>query len=468
MQQATLNNSNKKKFDPFKSRTFMYLFSGIMMAGYLMDVVFIDFPTPVYYLNFVNILISLVVLVLFFAEKIEIRNVVKVNILGLLANLLLSFMFNPPDAVDYTGMFLRNAFIMFMFIPVYGLYCGKNSVFHIGVVFLILFVAVLLRANNQFLINNAPILIFGTVLYHLSFYYLFDALERMGKKQVELNRHLESQKDELLIKNNDLELKNRQIIEQAKELSQTLATKDKLFSIIAHDLRSPFNSIIGLSDLLVANIEEYDKAKILKFAELINTSAKPTLAILDNLLNWAKSQTGQLHYHPERMQLGLLYQEVENVINSLASFKNITLINSLSRDIEVFADKNMIKSVLFNLVSNAIKFTKPEGKVIIDARQMEDRIEISISDSGVGMSDERKSRLFNTETPETTHGTAREPGSGLGLILCKEFVEKHRGTIWVESIEGQGSTFTFTLPMAPKFKSGLTASLHQGGTCTAV
>ncbi|MFA6400562.1 MAG: hypothetical protein WCX31_02900 [Salinivirgaceae bacterium] len=161
-----------------------------MITGFALDVIFIESPMPVYYLNFANILISVVVLLLFYFEKIEIRNVVKVNILGFLANLLLSFLFNPPNAIDYTSMFLRNAFIMFMFIPVYGLYCGKKSVSHIGIAFMILFVAVLLRTNNHFLINNAPLLIFGTVIYHLAFYYIFNALELMGKSQLELNNNL--------------------------------------------------------------------------------------------------------------------------------------------------------------------------------------------------------------------------------------------------------------------------------------
>jgi len=257
MQKDKLKIGAKKKFDPLKNRSLIYLFCGIMMTGFTLDVIFVEFPTPVYYLNFANILISVVVLILFYFNNIEIKNVVKVNIIGLLANLLLSFIFNPPDAIDYTGMFLRNAFIMFMFIPVYGLYCGKNSIFHIGIVFFILFVAVLFRANNHFLVNNAPILIFGTAIYHLTFYYIFDALERMQKSQIELNESLESQKDQLVLKNKDLEQKNQQIVDQAKELSQSLSTKDKLFSIIAHDLRSPFNSIIGFSDLLVNNIEAY-------------------------------------------------------------------------------------------------------------------------------------------------------------------------------------------------------------------
>ncbi len=447
MQHVNLKISAKKKFDPLKNRALMYLFGFIMITGFTLDVIFIDFPTPVYYLNFANIIIAVVVLILFYFKKIEIPQVVKVNIIGFLANLLLSFLFNPPDAIDYTSMFLRNAFIMFMFIPVYGLYCGKKSVLHIGIVFMILFVAVILRANNLFLINNAAILIFGTVIYHLSFYYIFDALERMQKSQVELNKSLESQKDLLVLKNNDLEEKNQQIIDQAKELSQTLSTKDKLFSIIAHDLRSPFNSIIGFSDLLVTNVEVYDKAKIMRFAEQINNSAKPTLAILDNLLNWAKSQTGQLNYEPERIKLKSFYKEVDDIINSSASLKNITIINDFERnEIEIFADKNMIKSVLFNLVSNAVKFTPINGKVTITALDKSDCIEITVADNGVGMSEERQNKLFKTEIPETTRGTASEPGSGLGLILCKEFVEKHGGKIWVESSHGEGSNFKFTLP----------------------
>lgn len=236
------------------------------------------------------------------------------------------------------------------------------------------------------------------------------------------------------------------LIESESRLIELNTTKDKLYSIIAHDLRSPFNSILGFSDLLIDIAKSQDLEKIQEFSSLINYTARNTLVLLDNLLDWEKSQTGQIKFNPEKLNLSTVIQNVLKVKASDAIIKNISL-SFIPLDINVYADQNMLKTVLRNLISNAIKFTNLNGVININTIQNQDFCEITISDNGVGMTSKTCNNLFDIDISVTTKGTSGEKGSGLGLLLCKEFVEKHNGKINVQSELGKGSDFKFTLPL---------------------
>lgn len=224
------------------------------------------------------------------------------------------------------------------------------------------------------------------------------------------------------------------------------ATKDKLFSIIAHDLKSPFNSILGFSDLLLNDLHSYSVEKTGEFIEQINSSAKNTLSLIDNLLAWANSQMGQINYQPEKIFLLPIFQDIIELLSPTAKIKNITIRYFQPDELAVYADKNLLETIIRNLISNAIKFTNTNGKINVYSILENDQIVITISDSGMGISRENINRLFDINENFTTKGTANEKGSGLGLILCKEFIEKQGGKIWVESEVGVGSDFKFTLP----------------------
>lgn len=230
-------------------------------------------------------------------------------------------------------------------------------------------------------------------------------------------------------------------------LKELIATKDKLFSIIAHDLRSPFNSIIGFSELLIENSNDILLEDSEQYIKIINSAAKNTLILLDNLLNWAKSQTGQLSFNPEKILFSEVVQEIITLSKSIAKSKNITLEYSCAANLEVFVDVNMLNTVLRNLISNAIKFTNVGGYIKVSAELKQDQVEITISDNGIGINKEKCNELFSITSNTTTLGTADENGSGLGLVLCKEFIQKNNGDIWVESEENKGSNFIFTLPI---------------------
>jgi PAS domain S-box-containing protein len=235
--------------------------------------------------------------------------------------------------------------------------------------------------------------------------------------------------------------------ENEQKLKEKNIAKDKFLSIIAHDLKNPFNSIIGFSDLLLRNLDKDDSQPNNKqYAEIIYSEAKHTLDLLDNLLNWSRSQEGRLQYFPEKVDLRKLIMYTIKLMKYAANQKKIIINYQLDVNLKITADKNMLSTVIRNLVSNAIKFTKEGGKIEVIAIKENKEIKISVSDTGTGIKKKDIDKLFKIEEGFRTKGTKKEGGTGLGLLLCKEFVEKHNGQIWAESIYGKGSTFTFTIP----------------------
>ncbi|SNR73642.1 Signal transduction histidine kinase [Lutibacter agarilyticus] len=240
---------------------------------------------------------------------------------------------------------------------------------------------------------------------------------------------------------------NDEIQEQRDYLNQLNKTKDKFFSIIAHDLKNPFNSIKGFTELLIDNSGEYEEEKQLKFLKIIKDSTIKASMLLNNLLIWANSQSGNLTYIPKKIELVRQVMDVTSLLEIQAIKKEIEIYNNVDHNLSVKADENMLNTILRNLISNAIKFTNPKGEIRVLSKVQNDMVEISITDNGVGISNEDIENVFNIEVKNTNIGTANEQGSGLGLILCKDFVEKHGGKIWVNSEINVGTEFIFTLPL---------------------
>ncbi|MHC9538262.1 MAG: PAS domain S-box protein [Vulcanimicrobiota bacterium] len=239
----------------------------------------------------------------------------------------------------------------------------------------------------------------------------------------------------------------RKIRQYALELKELNATKDRFFSIIAHDLRSPFQGILGLSRLLLEDINDLDRDNIVEHVEMIHNSAKSSFLLLENLLEWSMMQMGKIKFKPENLVFNDVLNEILNLVSGQAQNKNIA-IKHYSDVATLVADRNMLASIIRNLLSNAIKFTPPSGTVTIKAQDRKDHIEISITDTGTGMSKEQLKKLFKISETVTEVGTEGEKGSGLGLMLCKEFVEKHGGALTIESEKGKGSSIAFTIPGA--------------------
>ncbi len=237
-----------------------------------------------------------------------------------------------------------------------------------------------------------------------------------------------------------------ELIESNRKLEEMNAAKDKFFSIIAHDLRSPFNSIMGFTELISEQVRERDYANLDHYTKIILQSSHRVMDLLTNLLEWSRSQTGRIEYNPQCFEIVDFIRDTSQLFDQLAAQKSISIVAEMPSGISVFADKLMISTVLRNLLSNAIKYTRPGGTIVISARSNQEKIEVTIADNGIGIARERVARLFRIEQNESTLGTNQEKGTGLGLILCREFIEKHGGRIWAESIEGKGSVFSFSLP----------------------
>ena len=254
----------------------------------------------------------------------------------------------------------------------------------------------------------------------------------LEEKVRERTLRIEEQKSEILQKNSELKALN--------------ASKDKFFSIIGHDLRNPFNAIIGFTDLLLIKLQNINPEELKKSLEIIRGSSRQAHELLENLLLWARAQTGSLSFRPEPADLKMLVTECITLLEPQASNKNISIDSCFEDQPVIEADVNMIRTVLRNLVTNSIKFTGQHGKIRISLTTKENKCIVSVSDNGTGIEKERLPHIFNIGTSHKTKGTDGEPGTGLGLILCKEFVEKHGGKIEVISEEGKGSEFRVFLP----------------------
>jgi two-component system sensor histidine kinase/response regulator len=263
----------------------------------------------------------------------------------------------------------------------------------------------------------------------------------------QLNREINNIQRELLKEKHSLQKTIIQLNEAYVQLEKLNINKDRFISILGHDLKNPFNNILGFSEILTNEIEGLHKDKIKDIAKNINKSARITNKLLEDILMWARTQQGKIAFEPQSLNFKDICLETLEILNRAADAKNIS-VNCIAADkLNVFADINMLNTVLRNLISNAIKFTNHGGAIKILAVQNSGNVTISVSDNGVGIPPDNLAKLFDISQVLTTTGTAEETGTGLGLLLCKEFVEKHGETIWVESEMGKGSSFKFTLPL---------------------
>ena len=248
----------------------------------------------------------------------------------------------------------------------------------------------------------------------------------------------------------DIQRQNLEITGQKEALKHLNTIKDKLFSIVSHDLRGPINSFSGILELMRS--ESMTKEEIAMLCENLQGDLGRLKSLLDNLLNWAKTQMQGIKSNQVPIFLNEVVKENIDLLGPEASKKHITLVNKVEKDTRILADLDMAKLILRNLINNAIKFTPDNGKVIVDARSQADHVEISVADNGVGIPEDIAGKLFSNDYHYSKLGTSKEDGSGLGLLLCREFIEENGGKIWVESEEGKGSIFKFILKNAAKMQ----------------
>lgn len=308
---------------------------------------------------------------------------------------------------------------------------------------------------------------YKSVYFALMGFFLFSIpkmIDRLVKKQslviderknMELKLALEQQKRDLAIQKLQMEKKlniqlneQKHLIEEQKNTLQDLnSTKDKLFSIIGHDLRSPFSAQSSLSELLINEYDNFSKKEVVDSLKAINRSAKNGLELLSNLLDWAKTQNYIGEMKPDAITIGPIINESLDVLSNNIRNKRIKIQKDIESNILINADENMVKTIVRNLISNAIKYSFQGGEITIRCYASDGVAKIEVIDKGVGISDEQMKNLFSMQNSLSTLGTENEPGTGLGLILCKEFAEKNNGKIVVESKKDIGSTFILSLPL---------------------
>jgi signal transduction histidine kinase/ligand-binding sensor domain-containing protein len=298
-----------------------------------------------------------------------------------------------------------------------------------------------IKNKNQILHNQAAELNEANVILEEKQQQIEEQNEMLLDKTKKLN-----DTNKLLGKRQEFIRNQAEKLIQTNDTLKTLnATKDKFFSIIAHDLKNPFNSILGFCEIVLLKYDSMEEEKKKKLIEVVYESAQNVYELLENLLQWSRSQTGNIQFKPELFVINEVIKVNISLTNNLIKEKNLSIEYNPEKDIEVYADKNMINTILRNLITNAVKFTE-EGGIVIEVSEKRSKVEVLVKDSGVGIEKDKLDTLFEIGMSKSTQGTRGETGTGLGLILCKEFIQKNGGELFVTSEEGKGSTFGFSLP----------------------
>lgn len=271
--------------------------------------------------------------------------------------------------------------------------------------------------------------------------------KRAQDELLRLNEELEISRESILEEANKLSMLNEKLLQSEMKLKQANAAKDKFFSIVAHDLKNPLHSMLLTSSFLSDNLAKMGKSDLENQISAIFRASSHISDLLENLMKWSKSQRGQIEYSPEIFDIRIVVVDNINLLENTASKKGISLINNVEENSTAYFDINMVSTVVRNLISNAIKFTSSGGKIEISAHKDKSNWVVAVSDNGVGIDEKHIDRIFNIDYNFSTRGTDNETGTGLGLVLCHEFIKFNRGKIWVESEKGKGSNFYFSLPI---------------------
>ncbi len=313
-----------------------------------------------------------------------------------------------------------------------------------------------LNIARQTLIRNfLLVIILLTLITIFVIYNRFLAYKRtnalLNRQKNDINAYnirLKGLNSSILSQKEKVDELNEKLLRSEKSLRELNKTKDKFFSIISHDLRSPFASIVSFSRIMKRDIDSLSKEELQELAVELDKSVVKINSLLDNLLQWSRSQTGKIRYEPKNFRINEVVEDNMSLFAANAAEKGIEMIDNVDDDLYVYGDANMIDTIFRNLISNAIKYTDRGGTVTLDSKVRQKMVEIFVSDTGVGIAGEDQKKLFRADALHTTYGTQDEKGSGLGLLLCKEFINKHGGNISLESKLGEGSVFSFTIPLS--------------------
>lgn len=444
-------------------RNIYQITSFIVLTGNLLDIQkYGEQNVFTLYSNIINVLIILFFLTGYYLNKIPFKVGFTVLIYSILINIYLGKFFNQIDIHSplRVQFFLRDSLFIILLLTLASFALNKIHSIIIGISYLILLLTFRFYLNNSFLNDSAILIIIVTVgLIGLTYYLvnlfekaLFDLLEnsRMILKQNEIlsstnkilnekQQTIEEQAEKLIQQSSELQIKN-------KELNRLNDSKNLFFSIIAHDLKNPFNVIMGYAELLKKKYKTLTDDKKLRYIELIESTSGKTHNLLDNLLNWARSQIDQIKLNIETLIINDIIQDSLDLYSENIRNKEIEIDYSPDLLYEVDGDRETISVVFRNLISNAIKFSHPKGKLLITIVESGNKIICSVKDYGIGIPQQNLDKMFDIDTHLSSVGTYGETGTGLGLILCKIFVEQNQGSIQVESKPNEGTCFIVKIP----------------------
>ncbi|XWN35804.1 MAG: HAMP domain-containing sensor histidine kinase [Balneola sp.] len=402
----------------------------IGLIGYITDALLFPVSYELALMNIACSFFTTLALIFHLIKKPKIELSLSLFALILLVNLLVAPFFQITEA-DFSSFYIRNTLFFWVIMPLLGLTIHKNMFIISAILYLVQFGVILVVSKNPFLVNSSATIFLVLIGYLYVILFLLRMLEEAA------------QRTEKLI--NELRENNTELITKREELSSLVKTKDKLFSVLAHDLQSPFMGISGLSEMIKKNAQKGYTDNVIEYSQMIADTTKRTNALFSNLLDWAASQTGELKMNHAVNNLDECLDETIALLQEHQQKKDIS-IQRENTDIKITADPNGLKTVLRNLISNALKFTPKKGLIKISAKKNKENIVISVSDSGVGIQNEMIHTIFKSDTYISTEGTDDEQGTGIGLSLCKEMIDRHEGKIWAESQPDKGSTFYFSIP----------------------
>ncbi len=406
--------------------------AGSSFAGNLVDIFLNQNSMPGLILSLFCLFIVIFTLPTVALRKLSIKWANALILYSILLNIFLDIFMgvNNPAIVQ---IFYSNAMLLGLIILYSGFTLGRIHANMIGISIYVLIWWLTLNTGSVFLKQSIPMLTVILIAFLVGINLIIRVLENYHQLQ-----------QRLII---DLKSRNRVLNERKNYLNKVNHTKDKLFSVMAHDLRSPLTSIMGFTSLLEENLPKIDEKEARYYLSMVNHSAQKIQTLLEDLLDWGRIQTGQVLFNPKETNLSALINEVKEYLEGNAALKLISLTSHVDNDLMIVADKNMMQAVIRNLLSNAIKFTQRKGSVNISAIKLPKQLQITVTDTGVGMNQETLENLFTSIAVDSKAGTLNEKGSGLGLLVCREYVEIHKGSISASSVEGRGSVFTVLLPV---------------------
>ena len=434
-------------------RIVFFVFVPIAVLGNISDL--FTAKDIIVYFNAITIAILLVTLFLYLRFGLSLKYSFAIVIYTMVLNIFISMFFENTGNDEFVFYLIRNSFFLIILLLFAGLFVNKDHI--IVILFLQVFQMIYftLVLKHPFLIENLAlfILVYGAMAYIIRFFIgkLHTSIKDIQESKIELygsNKKLKKKSDDLLTVSDEIRAKTEELYEKNKMLLEQNTAKDKFFSIISHDLKNMVNTMNGFMELLKENYNNLNDKKKKYYIDIVSDTGINIKDLLIEILDWSRLQSNTLQGEPVIFEIYQLVNSVCFFLKQVALKKNIILINKVDKEQVVFADYNMIFTVLRNLVSNAIKFSYINSRVTISSQMRNDSLLIRVSDTGVGMSSDVMNGLFKIDKSYSSRGTANETGTGMGLLLCKEFIEKNRGEIGVESVKGNGSDFWFTMPLS--------------------